>query len=222
MEAERSPLAKFQVAYFGRVDHYLGWHDGYTADSDCLDALTSLERQQAEADLMDRLRKGTADPRAVLGLGHLRSEEALPLLHRCLRQSGFAIYALEAIAKINPAGLYQSDLAALLAPTTDAYVLINLLVGLQHYYTLGQLIPLVVHRIFALVAHPSDYLVRYHALHALRRLYQLRPSEQEQSIDRAVNVHDKVFKLITQKKAPGAYRKAQHLLQAEIAAISAY
>lgn len=120
----------FRRAYFGPIDQYLAWHDGFDADTACLAVLSPDERAQAEAELLTALRQRTADARAVLGLGYLRSEEALPLLHHCLRQNLYAHYALTAIAQINPAGLDCALLASVLNTSTNDSHLMDVLVGL--------------------------------------------------------------------------------------------
>lgn len=219
MHPSESPLAVFRRAYFGPIDHYLAWHDGFDTQTDlaCLDALTPPERQQAAAELVAALRAGTADARAMLGLGHLRYPDALPLLHNCLRRGVAALYALGAIAAINPAGLYPPLVAACLrAKATTEHHYIDLLMGLREYFTLPQLGPLIPPPIFKLLAH-RDYLVRYHALETLRRLYSGAPQGPLYDLDKLRN--DEVFGLIATKGGYFArYGKAQRLLLAELPA----
>ena len=178
MPATLTPLAVFRQVYFGSIDQYEAWHDGFSFVTDlaCLDALAPAERAQA-AELLAALRARTADARALLGLAHLRYSEALPLLHDYLRCGAYAFYALEAIAAINPAGLYPPIVAVQLrAKRSTEYQLMDLLLGLREYFTLPQLGPVIPPLIFDLLTH-SEYLVRYHALNALRRLYGTTPPE---------------------------------------------
>jgi hypothetical protein len=218
MNSPASPLAIFRRAYFGPIDQYLAWHDGFDTQTDlaCLDALAPAERQQAAAELVTALRAGTADARAMLGLGHLRYPDALPLLHDCLRRGVAALYALGAIAEINPAGLYPPLVAACLqARATTEHHSIDLLMGLREYFTLPQLGPLIPPPIFRLLAH-KDYLVRYHALETLRRLYSGPAQGPLYNLDALRN--DEIFGLIAKDGHVARYGKAQRLLLAELPA----
>lgn len=218
MSLAESPLAAFRRAYFGPIDQYLAWHDGYGSQTDlaCLDALAPVQQTQAAAELLAALRAGTADARALLGLGHLRHAAALPLLHNCLRRGFYALYALEAIAAINPAGFYPPIVAAQLrAKALTEYQLMDLLIGLREYFTLPQLGPAIPPPIFNLLAHP-EYLVRYHALNTLRRLYGAAPPPELPN--RAQLRADQVFGLICEKGLFTNYAKAQRLLLAELPA----
>jgi hypothetical protein len=218
MSDATAALAAFHQAFFGPIDQYLAWHDGFGFQTDlaCLDALTPAQQAQAALALLAALRAGTADARALLGLGHLRHAEALPLLHHCLRRGFYALYALEAIAQIDPAGLYPPLVAEQLgSKKTTMYQLIDLLIGLREYFSLPQLGPVVPGRVFGLLAHP-DYLVRNHALTTLRRLYHSPAAHLADDLN-WVNT-DEIFKLITKDKHPANYRKAQRLLLAELPA----
>ena len=208
-----TPLAAFRRAYFGPIDQYLAWHDGFNADTACLAALSPTERAQAETELLTALRERSADARAILGLEYLRSEEALPLLHHCLRQDFYAQYALGAIAQINPAGLDRTLLADVLTTTTNASHLMDVLVGLPGAFTLPQVGPGVASAVLRHFTHP-DYLVRYHALNALRRLYRAPAPEPGDSV--AAIRADTLFGLICRKRAPRAYRQAQQLFIAQV------
>lgn len=210
-----TPLAVFRRAYFGSIDQYLAWHDGYQADTACFDALSPAERTQAETELLTALRNRDADARALLGLGHLRSEEALPLLHYFVRQGFEAHYALMAIAQINPAGLDCTLLAEVLTTATNTTQLINLLVGLHEVFTLPQLGAPVARAVLRLFTHP-DYLIRYHALNALRHLYHV-PAPSPTASAAALRA-DTLFGLICRKRAPRAYRQAQQLFLAQVPA----
>jgi hypothetical protein len=212
-----SSLTAFRQAYFGPINQYLAWHDGYEADLACLDALTPTEREQAAQELLEALRAGKADARAVLGLGYLHYEAALPLLHELLRRHMASFYALGAIAQINPAGLYQPLLTALLTPKIGDYQLIDLLMGLRTAFTRPQLEPPVLRQVFTLLTHP-DYLVRYHALATLRRLYGLQSAAQELMGDANVLRQDALFKLMNGDKRPANYRQAQQLLLTQLPA----
>lgn len=212
-----SPLTAFRQAYFDPIDQYLAWHDGYEADFTCLDALTPTEREQAAQELLEALRAGKADARAVLGLGHLRYEAALPLLHELLRRHTASFYALGAIAQINPAGLYQPLVTKLLALKTGEYQLIDLLLGLRTAFNRPQLEPMVLRQLVALLAHPA-YLVRYHALATLRRLYGLQSAAQELMGDADALRQDTLFKLISSDKRSANYHQAQQLLLTQLPA----
>lgn len=207
-----SSLAVFRRAYFGPINQYLAWHDGFDADTACLAALSPAGRAQAETELLTALRQRTADARAVLGLGYLRSEEAQPLLHHCLRQGFYAHYALTAIAQINPAGLDRALLANVLTTATNALHLMDVLVGLPDAFTLPQVGSAVAAAALRHFTHP-DYLVRYHALNALRRLYGMPAPNPGDSP--AVLRADTLFGLICRKRTPRAYRQAQQLFIAQ-------
>ena len=209
-----SSLAAFRRAYFGPIDQYLAWHDGFDADTACLAALSPAGRAQAGTELLTALRQRTADARALLGLGYLRSEEAQPLLHHCLRQGFYAHYALTAIAQINPAGLDRALLADVLT-TTNASHLMDVLVGLPDAFTLPQVGAAVAAAALRHFTHP-DYLVRYHALNALRQFYGVPVPKPDGSP--AVLRADTSFGLICRKRAPRAYRQAQQLFIAQVPA----
>lgn len=224
MVSPESPLAVFRRAYFGPIDQYLAWHDGFDSQTDlaCLDALTPPEQQQAATELVVALRAGTADARAMLGLGHLRAAEALPLLHDYVRRGWSALYALEAIAAINPAGFYPPIVAARLpAKASTESQLMDLLIGLREFFTLPQLGPVIPPLVFKLLAHP-EYLVRYHALATLRRLYG--SAAEEDPIDYKRIKDDEIFSLITKQGLFTNFGKAQRLLLAELpaATLAAY
>lgn len=224
MPAIESPLASFRRAYFAPIDQYLAWHDGFgfLTDFACLDALAPAEQTTAAAELLAALRAHTADARALLGLGHLRHAEALPLLHDYLRRGVFALYALQAIAQINPAGLYPPLVAARLrAKDTVGYQLMDLVMGLGEYFALPQLGPVLPSLLFKLLTH-TDYLVRYHALQALRRLYG--SGVRQPVLDPARIKDDQVFGLISESGLFTNFGKAQRLLLAELptATLAAY
>ena len=224
MSLPESPLVTFRRAYFGHIDNYLAWHDGFDSQTDLalLDQLAPAEQAQAAAELLAALRAGTADARAMLGLGHLRHAEALPLLHHCVQRGTFALYALEAIANIDPAGLYPPLVAASLhARASTEHHLMDVLIGVREYFTLPQLGPAIPPLVFALLAH-DDYLVRYHALDTLRRLYGSQ--HKEELHDPARIKSDEVFGLITKNGFFARYGKAQRLLLAELpaATLAAY
>ena len=224
MPATLNPLAVFRQAYFGPIDQDEAWHDGFSFVTDlaCFDALAPTERAQAATELLAALRARTADARALLGLGHLRYAEALPLLHDYLRRGAYAFYALEAIAAINPAGFYPPIVAVRLrAKRSTEYQLMDLLLGLREYFTLPQLGPVIPSLIFNLLTH-SEYLVRYHALNALRRLYGVTPPPELPTLTQLKA--DQVFGLVCEKGLFTNYAKAQRLLLAELpaATLAAY
>jgi len=224
MSFPESPLAAFRHAYFGPIANYLAWHDGFASQTDLalLDQLAPAAQAQAAAELLAALRAGTADARALLGLGHLGHAEALPLLHHCVRRGTFALYALGAIAQINPAGFYPPLVtASLRAKGNSEYHLLDVLIGLRAYFTLPQLGPAIPPLIFALLAH-DEYLVRYHALKTLRCLYG--SPLQAEVFDQASVKKDEVFGLITKNGYFVRFGKTQRLLLAELpaATLAAY
>jgi hypothetical protein len=214
------PLEDFRRAYFGPYDHYLGWHDGYDADLGVLDRLTPQQRLEAEAELCEALRAQRADPRVILGLGHLRSRSALPVLHDNLTR--FGIYVLGAIASIDPTALVpDSVLAHLSNNKLSEDQVYGLVMGLGAYFTPVQLDPRVLAQLLELVADRS-YLVRYHALGALRRLYQLPdPKAGNGSLITQADVRsDVIFGLISTDGRAKDFRQAQDLLRDQIQATS--
>jgi hypothetical protein len=214
----RTPLDHFRHEYLGAYDHYLNWRDGYHADKAVLDALTTAERATAETELCESLRTGLADPRAIIGLGYLRSRAALPLLHGYLSKAGS--YALEAIARTDPSALEANRVLAIMrSDRASQEQLFDLAIGLGHYFTLPQLDPRLVTQLLTLVAN-RHFLVRTHALTALRRLHLLPdPSAfQGQSITTADVRSDELFGLICAEGNQADFRRAQQLLQAQMAA----
>lgn len=210
-------LAAFRQAYFGPIDNYLAWHDGfqYVTDLACLDALTPAQQQQAAEELLAGLRAGTADARAMLGLGYLRYADALPLLHQCLRQSFATHYALQAIAQISPAGFYPPIAAALLADPARQHQYMDLVIGLREYFTLPQLGPVIPPLLFALLTN-KEYLVRYHALHAVRLLSGSATAAQLADYNPQRIQADEVFQLIIKDNRPRNFRRAQQLLLTQL------
>jgi hypothetical protein len=87
------------------------------------------------------------------------------------------------------------------------------LIGLREYFTLPQLGPSIPPRILTLLAH-DEYLVRYHALATLRRLYGSLAQEELRDPERLKN--DEVFSLIAQNGYFARFGKAQRLLLAEL------
>jgi HEAT repeat protein len=216
MSSPESPLATFRRAYFEPIDQYMAWHDGFgfLTDLTCLDALAPAEQATAAAELLAALRAGTADARAMLGLGHLRYAEALPLLHDYVRRGWAALYALEAIAQINSAGLYPPIVASQLrAKNSSEFQLMDLLIGLREYFTLPQIGPVIPPLIFKLLTH-SEFLVRHHALDTLRRLYGVETPEQAQNMERRMK--DEIFSVVAKGGFFTNFGKAQRLLLAEL------
>ncbi|HEX8326800.1 MAG TPA: hypothetical protein VF629_04620 [Hymenobacter sp.] len=212
------PLDDFRRAYFGPYDHYLGWHDGYDADFGVLDRLTRPHRLEAEAELCEALRTQRADPRAVLGLEHLRSRAGLPVLHDSLLR--FGIYALGAIASIDPTALDADRVLAHLSnrKLTEEQ-LYSLAIGLGTYFTPSQLGPRVPAQLLELMAD-RRYLVRNHALGALRKLYRLPDPKAGNGtiITRADIRSDEIFGLISTDGRTDDFRRAQDMLRAQIEA----
>ncbi|UOQ72556.1 hypothetical protein [Hymenobacter cellulosilyticus] len=160
--------------------------------------------------MLTALRDRQADARALLGLGYLRSEEALPLLHNLLRQGWYAQYVLGAIAAINPAGLNRTILLeVLLSSTSSKSQLMETLIGIYSSFTLPQVGAKVGQAVLGQLTH-SDYLIRYHALDALRKLYSVPSSDNIRE--------DDLFSLICKKDAPGAYRHAQQMFISKVPA----
>ncbi|HEX8505828.1 MAG TPA: hypothetical protein VF630_10700 [Hymenobacter sp.] len=212
------PLEEFRRAYFGPYDHYLGWHDGYDADFGVLDRLLPQHRREAEAELCEALRTQRADPRVVLGLGHLRSRAGLPVLHDNLLR--FGIYALGAIASIDPTALDANQVVAHLSnKKLSEEPLYGLAIGLGTYFTPAQLDPRVPTQLLELVAD-RRYLVRYHALGALRRLYQLPDPKAGNgaTITQADVRSDVIFGLISTDGQANDFRHAQEMLRDQIRA----
>ncbi|RAK67118.1 hypothetical protein [Hymenobacter edaphi] len=202
-------LARFRTAFFGEIDHYLAWHDGYEADTTTLDALTPAERAAAEQELLAALQAPRTDPRVIIGLGHLRSRAALPLLHDYLPHAG--AYVLAALAQIDAAAVDWPRLDALLRSEASPYQLLDMLMGLRQYFGLAQLPPYVPATVLALLIHP-EYLVRYHALAALRTWYHL-PAPAS-SAPRA----DHIFGLICSDQSADQHREAQRLIREQLRA----
>jgi hypothetical protein len=217
MDLPDSSLTAFRQAYFGPIDNYLAWHDGfqYQTDLACLAALTPAQQQQAAKELLAGLRAGTADARAMLGLGHLRYANALPLLHQCLRQSFATYYALQAIAQINPAGFYPPVVAELLANPAKQHQYMDLVIGLREYFTLPQLGPVIPPLIFALLTN-KDNLVRSHALHAVRRLSGSATAAQLADYNPQRIKADEVFQLLIRSNEPRNFHRAQQLLLTQL------
>lgn len=204
-------MESFRRDFFGPIDNYLAWHDGYDSVLDVAASLSRLspaEQQLAAAELIQALQQGPADARAVLGLGYLRHTPALPALHGYLPKA--ANYVLKAISEIDPAQLDLPRVACLLE-IRDTYTLMDTLMGLGYYYTRAQLSTDIVQRIITLLTHP-DYLIRYHALQAARRIHGL--SGLADYIHGAGQ--DPVFSNIVSDKSPRDFRRAQRLLLAEI------
>lgn len=212
------PLDHFRQEYLGPYDHYLNWRDGYRADEAVLDALLPADRATAETELCASLRTGSADPRTIIGLGYLRSRQALPLLRPYLSKAG--LYALEAIARIDPKALDADQVLSIFSSSTASETqLFELTIGLGCFFTLPQLDPRLVRQLLALLAN-RHFLVRSHALTALRRLYLLpdRTEFQGRSVTQADVCSDKLFGLICSDGNQADFRRAQQLLQAQMTA----
>ncbi|GAB3834850.1 hypothetical protein [Hymenobacter jeollabukensis] len=202
-------LARFRTTFFGDIDHYLAWHDGYEADTTTLDALTPAGRAAAERELLAALQAHWTDPRVIIGLGHLRSRAALPLLHDHLPNAG--AYVLAALAQIDAAAVDWPRIDALLGSGASPYQLLDMLMGLRQYFSLAQLPPDVPVTVLSLLIHP-EYLVRYHALAALRTWYHLPSAASSQP--RA----DHIFGLICSDQSAGQHREAQRLIREQMQA----
>jgi hypothetical protein len=217
-EAASSPaLDHFRRKFFDPIDQYLAWHDGYDSFTDltALDQLSDAERAVAEQELIAGLQaRRSVDTRAIIGLGHLRSRAALPVLHEFLASAGS--YVLPAIASIDAEATDWPRLDALLRSERSEFNLLDMLVGLRLAFTLAQLPPYLPATVLALLAH-KDYLVRYHALATLRSWYQLPvlPSADTTDPRRA----DRIFGLICSDKEDRHYRQAQQLVREQIRAL---
>lgn len=204
-------MESFRQAFFGPIDNYLAWHDGYDSVIDVaasLGELSPTEKELAAAELVRALEHGPADARVILGLEYLRHRPALPALHNYLPKA--ANYVLKAISQIDPTQLDLQRVARMLE-AKDTYTLIDVLTGLGHYYTRGQLSAAIVQRICNLLTHP-DYLVRYHALQATRNIHGIPGLADDLNSTR----EDPVFSNIVRDKRPRDFRRAQELLLAEV------
>lgn len=197
-----TPLEAFRKAYFGHPE-LLPSGEPDEVDVACLDRLGADDRQLAEAELLDALRQRTPDPRPVVGLGHLGTRAALPLLHDAL--PGRTLRVLQAIARIDPAALDHARVVGFLRSEPLSWALhIDLPLGLSRYFTPEQVGPTAVAALLALLAHPEP-LVRYHNLNALRQLHSL-PDD------------DELTALLTYDPRPEAHQQGQQRLQAQIEA----
>ncbi|RPD50241.1 hypothetical protein DNI29_05440 [Hymenobacter sediminis] len=204
-------IESFRQAFFGPIDNYLSWHDGFDSVIDVaasLGGLTPAEKEQAAAELILALEHGPADARVVLGLAYLRHRPALPALNSYMPNA--ANYVLQAISQIDSTQLDLQRVARVLeAPDTQS--LIDVLTGLGYYYTHAQLNADIVQRIINLLTHP-DYLVRYHALQAARNIHGVPGLADDLNSLR----EDPIFANIISDKRPRDFRRAQELLLAEI------
>lgn len=196
-------LLRFREAFFGEIDHYLAWHDGYEADTTTLDALLPPERAAAEQELLAALQAPRSDARIIIGLGYLRSRAALPLLHAYLPAAG--TYVLAALARIDAQAVDWPRIDGLLRSGLSEFQLLDLLIGLRQYFSLAQLPPTIPATVLHLLTH-QEYLVRFHALASLRTLYQLPVPESSQP--RA----DYIFSLVCSDASAGQHREAQRLI----------
>lgn len=204
-------MESFRRAFFGPIDNYLAWHDGFDSVIDVaasLGGLSAAEQEQAAAELIHALEHGPADARVVLGLAYLRHRPALPALNNYLPKA--ANYVLQAISQIDPAQLDLRQVARVLE-ARDTYTLIEVLTGLGYYYTRAQLNADIIRRIINLLTHP-DYLVRYHALQAARHIHGIPGLAGERTSLR----EDPIFSSIVSDKSPRDFRRAQELLLIEI------
>ena len=225
-----SALDSFRIAYLGATDSYMAWRNGYPVEESLAQALTPDERVQAGSELLEAVRAGNFDGRAVQGLGYLYCTEAIPLLHQLMQREEFISYALQSIAHIDPRALDQSlvlklltskvnwrnPLLMLLGLLDPWRRFVDILVGLRTSFTLTDLEPRLLSRILALLAH-KDYLVRYHALYALRQLYNMPINEQgdKPTIYDGLR-RDELFPLIRTNKTPESYRQAQEAFLASL------
>ncbi len=143
---------------------------------------------------------------------------ALPLLQGYLSKAGF--YALEAIARIGPQALDTDRVLAIMrSERASQEQLFDLAIGLGHFFTLPQFDPRLVARLLALLAN-RHFLVRTHALTALRRLHLLPDPKEYQGrpVTSADVRSDTLFGLIGSDGRQADFRRAQQLLQAQMAA----
>ncbi len=143
---------------------------------------------------------------------------ALPLLHAYLSRAG--IYALEAIARIEPQTLDAGRVVAIMRSSKASQEqLFDLAIGLGHFFTLPQLDPRLVTQLVALLGN-HHFLVRTHALTALRRLHRLpSPSGYQGRTNTQANIgSDTLSGLISSAGSPADFRRAQLLLQAQLLA----
>lgn len=162
-----------QGAYREFVENYLeanSWaarKDG--APVELIDRLTTTQRRAAEEELIKRL--GTGDPWFVIGLGHLKSEKAVPALYDLLNRSKGAVKAEVATALWK---IRQDDemLATVLDLTRPSFLsrlspfsvynmidIIHCLARFPHPAARARLEELT---------HDEEYLIAYNAEYALR------------------------------------------------------
>jgi hypothetical protein len=191
-----TPLEAFRNEFFGEIDQYMAWHDGYSANTSVLDLLNDSEKSIAETELTEALQFKNADPRAVIGLGHLKSERALPLLNRLACISAYGYYAIQAIANTNPQSL-DADLICQ-ALKSGNYTLV---MGLGYFFEREYIPKKVLDGLFEALSH-SDYLMRYHTLDTLAKFCKV-PEK----------IKNSVFKLIVSDDMPANYRQAIDILK---------
>lgn len=204
-------LLSFRQAFFGPIDNYLAWHDGFDSVIDVaasLGGLSAAEKELAAAELIHALEHGPADARVVLGLAYLRHRPALPALNSYLPKA--ANYVLQAISQIDPSQLDLRQVARTL-DAQDTQTLIDVLTGLGYYYTRTQLNAAIIQRIINLLTH-ADYLIRYHALQAARHIHGIPGLADDLHGLR----EDPIFSCIVSSKGSRDFRRAQELLLAEI------
>ena len=105
------------------------------------------------------------------------------------------------------------------SPKATETQLYEVAIGLGSFFTLPQLAPRLVAQLLALLAN-RHFLVRNHALNALRRLHHLPDPKEYQGrpITQADVLSDELFGLIGPKGTQAGFSRAQQLLRAQMAA----
>jgi len=161
---------RFFESFFG--DPYMAWHDGL--DVNAINSLTSEEKEEAELLLIETLQKSN-DYRPIVGLGELRSKNALPILKEKLKSlSGRALVdAASALRKIEGDDRFAEYIIHVLKHDYSEYDRLWAAMELRYFKTQE-----VVEALFDAVKDPS-YLVRYHACDSLLFLNGFEPHVAE-------------------------------------------
>lgn len=155
------PFKRFMHAFFDSLS-YEEWRNG--VDVPLLFLLSAEEQSRAEDLLLQHLEQGSTDHRIVIGLGELRSQQAIPALTKRLQASRGDRTVIEPAVALWQIAHSQEALSALieaLGSLPDFFGRMDAAIGLGncHCQQAAQ----------ALQQALSDeaYLVRYHATNAL-------------------------------------------------------
>ncbi|MGQ9723719.1 MAG: HEAT repeat domain-containing protein [Candidatus Jordarchaeum sp.] len=157
---------RFYNSFFG--DPYWAWHDGL--DIDALHSLLPEEKEKAKELFLERMNEN--DTRAAVGLGELRSKEAVPRLRELLNKAtGRELVDIAvALAKIEGDKSYAKYIIHVLKNNPWWYNRIWAAIHLREFD-----FPEVVESLFEAVKDP-DYLVRNHACDSLLQLHGFEPN----------------------------------------------